>query len=194
MKKQIPNILTVFRVILVPLYTWVVLTDYAWGARVALAIFILASVTDFFDGFLARRLNIVSVFGKFFDPLADKILVAAALVTFVEKGWISAWYVVLILFREFAVSGLRLLAASDNGKVMAAELPGKLKTASTMLSIVVILAFRAHLAYGGGSMTAELHAFDVTANVLMIICTGLTMWSGADYAVTFLRGRRDGVE
>ena len=186
-KKNIPNILTIFRIVLVPLFTFAVLRGGpAWTAA-ALAAFIIASVTDFFDGFLARRWKLVSDFGKFFDPLADKILVTAALVTFVERGFISAWYVVIILFREFAVSGIRMLAATGNGTVMAAALPGKLKTASTMVSIIIIMAVDI-LSSGGMAGTT---AVFIINNTLMLVCTALTIWSGADYASAFLKRNKE---
>lgn len=132
---NLPNKLTLLRIILTPVF----LAALYWGADyAALAIFIIASLTDLLDGKIARKYNLVTDFGKFADPLADKILVVAAMLWFVECGRMPAWMVMIVITREFAVSGLRMIA-SDNGRVIAAGWSGKLKTASTMVCIVVML-------------------------------------------------------
>ena len=140
---NLANKLTLMRVILVPFFVAFMLIDaiplnYLW----ALLVFAIASITDMLDGKIARKYNMITSFGKFLDPLADKILVAAALVCFVQLGWCSAWVTALILAREFVVSGVRLVAASSEKKaVIAAGMLGKLKTAMTMAAICVILVY-----------------------------------------------------
>lgn len=127
--------LTLLRVVMIPAFMAVFLLGYNW---VALAIFILASVTDFVDGYVARHYNQVSDFGKFLDPLADKLLVTSAMLIFVQWGRMPSWAVMLVLTREFAISGLRMVAASK-GTVMAAAWSGKIKTASTMVGLCLMM-------------------------------------------------------
>ena len=134
---NLPNKLTLLRVILVPVFMAVLYLDFAGAAWVALAIFIIASLTDLLDGKIARKYNLVTDFGKFADPLADKMLTTAALLWFVENGQMPAWALLIVLIREFAVSGLRMIA-SDKGRVIAAGWSGKVKTASTMVCIVIM--------------------------------------------------------
>ncbi len=129
--------LTLLRVIMIPAFMAVFLLGYNW---VALAIFILASVTDFVDGYVARHYNQVSDFGKFLDPLADKLLVTSAMLIFVQWGRMPSWAVMLVLTREFAISGLRMVAASK-GTVMAAAWSGKIKTACTMVGLCLMMVF-----------------------------------------------------
>lgn len=129
--------LTILRILMIPAFMAVFLLGNHW---VALTIFILASVTDFIDGYIARHYHQVSDFGKFLDPLADKLLVFSAMLIFVQWGRMPAWTVMLILTREFAVTGLRLVAAG-NGTVMAAGWSGKIKTASTMVGLCAMMAF-----------------------------------------------------
>ena len=132
------NKLTIARVFLIPVF----LVVYYWGfpgnRYVALAIYIIACLTDLLDGYIARHYNQVSDFGKFMDPLADKCLVMAALSVFVAEGTLAAWILVAVLVREFAVSGMRLIAV-EKGRVIAAGWSGKVKTASTMVCICLIL-------------------------------------------------------
>lgn len=134
---NLPNKLTLLRVILVPAFMAILYLDFAGASWVALAIFIIASLTDLLDGKIARKYNLVTDFGKFADPLADKMLTTAALLWFVEVGQMPAWALLIVLIREFAVSGLRMIA-SDKGRVIAAGWSGKVKTASTMVCIVVM--------------------------------------------------------
>ena len=129
--------LTLLRVIMIPAFMAVFLLGYNW---VALGIFILASVTDFVDGYVARHYNQVSDFGKFLDPLADKLLVTSAMLIFVQWGRMPSWAVMLVLTREFAISGLRMVAASK-GTVMAAAWSGKIKTACTMVGLCLMMVF-----------------------------------------------------
>lgn len=137
---NLPNKLTIIRVILIPVFVFIYMTDFlgASGKYVALAVFLIAGFTDFLDGYLARRDNLVTNFGKFMDPLADKLLVCAAMVCFVEKGLLSAYIVIIIMSREFIISGFRLVA-SDNGVVIAASYWGKFKTVSQMIMCTLLL-------------------------------------------------------
>lgn len=138
---NLPNKITLFRVVLVPVFVILMI----WGDNiipynniVSCVVFCVACISDFFDGYLARKWNLVSNFGKFMDPLADKLLVGAALIIFVELGYMPAWSVVIIISREFIVSGVRLIAA-DNGKVIAANMLGKLKTNAQMFMAIFMI-------------------------------------------------------
>ena len=137
---NLPNKLTCLRVILIPFFIVFMLTGLggAAGKYIALAIFLAASFTDFLDGYLARRDHLVTNFGKFMDPLADKLLVCSALICFVEQGKLAAWIVIIIIAREFAISAFRLIA-SDNGIVIAASYWGKFKTVSQMIMTVLLI-------------------------------------------------------
>lgn len=135
---NLANKLTMFRVLLIPVYLIVLYADFPNCKYVALAIFVVASLTDFLDGYIARSRNLVTDFGKFMDPLADKILVMTAMILFVAWGQMPAWVFAVVLARELAVSGLRMIAATD-GKVIAAAWSGKVKTASTMVCIILML-------------------------------------------------------
>ena len=132
------NKLTLLRVILIPVYLIIWHLDFAYNNIVALIIFIVASVTDFIDGYVARHYDQVTDFGKFMDPLADKCLVTAAMLWFVEIGQMPGWALLVVIIREFGVSGLRMVAA-DKGRVIAAGWSGKVKTVSTMVCIVLML-------------------------------------------------------
>ena len=134
---NLPNKLTVLRILLIPVFMVVLYWGFSGSAYVALAIFIIASLTDMLDGKIARKYHLVTDFGKFADPLADKMLVTAAMLWFVEIGQMPAWALLIVIIREFAVSGLRMIA-SDKGRVIAAGWSGKVKTASTMVCIVVM--------------------------------------------------------
>lgn len=130
-----PNKLTIVRVVLVPLF---LICFLYWNRYVALAIFIIASLTDYLDGHLARKNNQITNFGKFMDPLADKLLVTTALICFVQTGQLPAWITIIVVGRDLAVDGLRMMAASQN-IVMAAGWSGKIKTAVTMVSICLMI-------------------------------------------------------
>ncbi len=165
---NLPNKLTVLRVLMIPFFVVFALghvTEY--DNYIAAAIFIVASLTDLLDGKIARKYNLVTNFGKFMDPLADKLLVCAALVCMVEIGQIPAWMVIVIISREFIISGFRLIA-SDNGVVIAASMWGKWKTTVQMVMIVVLL-----LDLGG--------VFDPLGQLLIWAALILTVVSLADY-------------
>ena len=131
------NKLTILRVIMIPVFLMVLYLNVPGANYWALAVFVAASLTDFLDGYIARHHHQITDFGKFMDPLADKMLVAAALVWFVEIGQMPGWALLVVIVREFAVSGLRMVAA-DKGRVIAAGWSGKVKTASTMVCIVLM--------------------------------------------------------
>ena len=137
MKMNTANKLTLLRVFLIPVFLVVYYWGFAGSRYVALGIYIVACLTDLLDGYVARHYNQVSDFGKFADPLADKMLVTAAMLWFVETGRMPAWALLIVICREFAVSGLRMIAA-DKGRVIAAGWSGKVKTASTMVCIVLM--------------------------------------------------------
>lgn len=136
-----PNKLTILRVILIPFFVLFLLSDLggSYGKWIALTLFVVASLTDWLDGYLARRDNLVTNFGKFMDPLADKLLVCSAMICFVELGSLPGWIVIIIIAREFIISGFRLVAA-DNGIVIAANYWGKFKTVSQMIMIILLIA------------------------------------------------------
>ena len=180
-----PNKLTLIRVLMVPIFLFVLLLemvfpDWATGTRaIAGLIFIAASVTDMIDWRMARKYNLVTNFGKFLDPVADKVLVFAALIAFIELGLASSVAVVIMMAREFLVSSMRMVAASK-GKVIAAGKSGKVKTAVTMVSIVVILLL---LALSGFGVPAFPLPLTLISNILIWICAALTIYSGAEYLI-----------
>ena len=132
------NKLTMLRVLLIPVFLVVLYLQFPFHMYYALAVFVLASVTDFVDGYIARHYDQTTDFGKFMDPLADKMLVMAAMLWFVEMGRIPAWALLIVVVREFSVTGLRLIAV-ERGRVIAAAWSGKVKTASTMVCICLML-------------------------------------------------------
>ena len=166
---NLPNKLTIFRVILIPFFVVFMLAPICPGYAnyIAVAIFIVASLTDLLDGKIARKYNLVTDFGKFMDPLADKLLVCAAMICLIETGQLAAWIVIVIISREFIISGFRLVAA-DNGIVIAASYWGKFKTVSQMAMIIVLIAD-----FGG--------VFDVIGTVLIWVSLVLTVVSLIDY-------------
>lgn len=135
---NLPNKLTCIRMALIPVFVLLFNAPFAAGRYLALVVFILASLTDMADGRIARKYNLVTDFGKFMDPLADKLLVCSALICLVGSGEIAAWIVIIIIAREFIISGFRLVAA-DNGLVIAASWWGKIKTVVQMVMIIVML-------------------------------------------------------
>ena len=178
---NLPNKLTVMRVVMVPFFVAFMLIgaipyNYLW----ALLVFAAASITDMLDGKIARKYNLITNFGKFLDPLADKILVASALICFVQLGWCSAWVTALILAREFVVSGVRLGAASSDKKVViAAGMLGKMKTAMTMVAICVIIFMWILVQFG--AITPEGFPIQIISDILMYIAAALTVASGVQY-------------
>lgn len=178
---NLPNKLTVMRVVMVPFFVAFMLIgaipyNYLW----ALLVFAAASITDMLDGKIAQKYNLITNFGKFLDPLADKILVASALICFVQLGWCSAWVTALILAREFVVSGVRLVAASSDKKVViAAGMLGKMKTAMTMVAICVIIFMWILVQFG--AITPEGFPIQLISDILMYIAAALTVASGVQY-------------
>ncbi|SFP92197.1 CDP-diacylglycerol--glycerol-3-phosphate 3-phosphatidyltransferase [Butyrivibrio proteoclasticus] len=169
---NLPNKLTVARVILIPFFVFFLLFDpsndaFKWTA---LAIFIIASLTDMLDGKIARKYNLITDFGKFMDPLADKLLVCSAMIGLIELGRIPSWIVIIIIAREFVISGFRLIAA-DNGRVIAASYWGKFKTTFQMIMVILMIADIDH------------PVMHVLTNVIMWVALALTIISLVDYLV-----------
>lgn len=160
------NKLTMLRVALIPVYLIVLYWGFAGATYAALAIFVIASLTDFVDGYIARHYNQTTDFGKFMDPLADKVLVLSSMLWFCQAGRLPAWAVAIVVAREFAVSGLRLVAV-DNGRVIAAGWSGKVKTFSTMVCLCLM-----HLPIPGWLDW-----------VCVIVIAGTTLYSGVEYFV-----------
>ena len=170
---NLPNKLTVMRVILIPFFVAALLYDNGSSQTmrvVANVIFIVASLTDLFDGKIARKYNLVTNFGKFMDPLADKLLVISALICMIEVDLVSSWMVIIIVARELTVSILRAIAAAD-GKVIAASGGGKLKTISQMIAIPLLLLG----AQFGSNILLSI------GNITILIATLLTLYSGWEY-------------
>ena len=161
---NLPNKLTLLRIVLILPFLLVLYLDAPFASYIALAIFIVASLTDMLDGQIARKRNLVTDFGKFADPLADKMLVTAAMLWFVDIGQMPGWALLIVIVREFAVSGLRMVA-SDKGRVIAAGWSGKVKTASTRVCIVL--------------MFLPIPAVLNTVCVVVIVVT--TIYSGVEY-------------
>lgn len=138
-KENIPNLLTVMRIVMIPLFLIFSSVNGLVWHRVAAVIFALASLTDYLDGYLARKWQVVTNFGKFADPLADKMLVMSAFIMLVGADLAPAWVSALIVCRELAVTGLRLLLVETGGEVLAAAMPGKIKTVTQMLSVIFLL-------------------------------------------------------
>lgn len=174
---NLPNQLTCMRVILVFVFMaviWIPIFSLPVTLTLALAIFVIASLTDFFDGHIARKYNLVTNFGKFMDPLADKMLVTVAMIAIIDLGEVlpagvlPAWIVVIILLREFAISGIRLVAANQN-RVIAANKLGKLKTVTQMFMIIFFL------------MPVPFPSLTILAQILAYLALFLTIASGATY-------------
>ena len=168
MQMNLPNKLTLFRILLIPVFLLVLfLIPAPAGRYLATAVFAIASFTDFLDGKIARSWNLVTNFGKFMDPLADKMLVCSAMICFIPLGKLTAWYVIIIIAREFIISGFRLVA-SDNNVVIAASYWGKFKTVSQMFMIILLIAD-----LGG--------VFNTIAAILVWVSLALTVISLVDY-------------
>ena len=164
---NLPNKLTVLRVIMVPFFVFFMLTDVGGAANkwIALAIFVIASLTDMLDGKIARKYNLVTNFGKFMDPLADKLLVTACMMIFVGWGRMPSWLVFIVIAREFAISGLRMVAA-NNGTVIAAGWSGKIKTSCTMVGLIAMMVL------------PNLPTLDLVVNIVILVTT---VYSGVEY-------------
>lgn len=172
---NLANKLTLLRVVLVPVFMALLLTEGFAFQMGALAVFIIASLTDMLDGQIARRCNQITTFGKFADPLADKMLTTAAFVVFMQQGIINSWAIMIILFREFAVSGVRL-AAAGGGKVIAASFFGKLKTVSQMIAVIAVIIIM--------NLTFIPHSTAVIISASLIwVSVVFTILSGADYLI-----------
>ena len=179
---NIANKLTLLRMLMIPVFIFLLLNYSAdqvvWlGTAIpvnqvwAAVVFALASFTDFLDGYLARKYQLVTSFGAFFDPMADKLLVMAALILLVQVASVPGWVVFIILARELMVTGLRVLIAQSNGKVMAAAMPGKIKTTTQMLAILCFLLQDLGRSVWGFSL----------ANLLLYVCLFFTIYSGLEY-------------
>lgn len=156
------NKITIFRVLLIPVFLFLAYTDrMPW----AFAVFVIASLSDMVDGYIARHYNQITDFGKFMDPLADKVLVMAAMCFFVEKGCMPGWALAIVLLREFAVSGMRLVAV-EQGRVIAAAWSGKVKTAVTMVGLCAMLLF------------SSVPAVNIIVTILIV---ATTVYSGVEY-------------
>lgn len=169
MSMNLPNKLTIFRVILIPVFIIALMSGIIpepVNRYVGVVIFCVASFTDYLDGHIARKYNLVTNFGKFMDPLADKLLVSSALICMIELGFLPALIVIIIISREFIITGFRLIAA-EGGLVIAASWWGKIKTVTQMLMIILVL-----LGVGG-----------IIGNILIILATVFTVISGVDYIV-----------
>lgn len=166
---NLPNKLTVLRVLMIPFFVAALLYEHGENQTmryVAAALFIVASLTDLLDGKIARKYNLVTNFGKFMDPLADKLLVCSALICLIELGQLPAWMVIIIISREFIISGFRLVA-SDNGVVIAASYWGKFKTTFQMIAVILLIV--------------RIPALDILANICVLIALVLTVVSLVDY-------------
>lgn len=135
---NLANKLTMLRIILIPIFMTFLLVDIPYNRLIAALIFLIAALTDTLDGYIARSKNLITVFGKFMDPLADKLLITAALVSLIELGDIASWVAMIIIAREFAITGFRVLAAAD-GVVIAASWWGKIKTITQIVAIIAVL-------------------------------------------------------
>ncbi|MGN0472463.1 MAG: CDP-diacylglycerol--glycerol-3-phosphate 3-phosphatidyltransferase [Lachnospiraceae bacterium] len=175
---NLPNKLTMFRVILILPFCFFLMTDFCGEASkwIALGIFIVASLTDLLDGKIARKYNLVTTFGKFMDPLADKLLVSAAMIALIELKRIPAWVVIVIISREFIISGFRLIAAQKN-VVIAAGYIGKFKTTFQMIMICL--------------MIADIEEIRVVTLVVMYVALALTIISLMDYLIRNRKVMRD---
>lgn len=164
-KENIPNLLTLIRIIMIPIFLLLTsLSNSIAGHVVAAIIFAIASFTDYLDGYLARKWHVVTNFGKFADPLADKMLVMSAFIMLVGLNLVPAWVSAVIICRELAVTGLRLLLVETGGQVLAAAMPGKIKTASQMIAIILLLCH-----------------FNFLGSIILYIALFFTLYSGYDY-------------
>lgn len=189
MKLNLANKLTVFRILLVPIMViipYLGLKGNYFGIPITMlimeAIFIIASITDKLDGYIARSRNEITTFGKFLDPLADKILVLAAMILLVEAKKIPAWIPVIILTREFIVSGYRLIAAEKGGEVIAASIFGKIKTVTQMIALILIFLDNNYFfEFANGSLSGYALILNILSSVLLVISVIATVFSGYDY-------------
>lgn len=187
---NLPNKLTLLRIVLVPFFVAALLAQFPHHMLVALVIFSLASITDCLDGKIARKRGLITNFGKFADPLADKILVVSAFICFVQLGFASAWLAIIVIFREFAVTSIRL-CASAGGKVIAANIWGKLKTVSQMTAIIAVMLMQyvfdlftmGIFSISAESLSTLTLVFTVISSILLWVSAILTLISGIIYIV-----------
>ena len=172
---NLPNKLSMLRICMVPIFVIFALIDAQWAQIVALLLFCLASLTDMLDGQIARRHNLVTNFGKFIDPIADKLLVMSALVVLVGQNRMPSWVCILMLAREFAISGFRLVAA-NSGRVIAAGWLGKVKTVTQMAAVILLLLLTP---VSGAPLLGTIGV--TIANIVMYVSAFMTVWSGIDY-------------
>lgn len=186
---NLPNKITIARILLVPIMMLMpyigITAKTSFGLPIVniiiLIIFLVASFTDYLDGHIARRRNIVTNFGKFLDPIADKLLVLAALVMLVEAGIIPGWIPIIIAAREFMVSAIRMLVATE-GKVIAASKLGKIKTVTQMVAIsLAFLDTNYFMSFVCGALTGFALILNILMSVAMILAVIATIWSGVDY-------------
>lgn len=188
---NLPNKLTIFRIILVPIMViipFLGLNTIYTNSLIPLtwiiveAIFIIASITDKLDGYIARSRNQITTFGKFLDPIADKILVLAAMIMLVQDQRLPAWIPIIVLFREFIVSGYRLVAVGENGNVIAASIWGKLKTVTQMFALIfALIDMNPYAKCLSGELNGFALAINIIATVLMTVSVIATIFSGWDY-------------
>lgn len=186
---NLPNKLTILRIVLVPIMVIIPFLNIKgelWGIPITYLIidliFIIAAITDKLDGYIARSKNQITTFGKFLDPIADKIVVIAAMTMLVEFGHLPAWIPIIVIFREFVVSGYRLIAVQKDGNVIAANVWGKMKTVSQM--IAVILAFIDQNPYGAifnGNLTGYNFIINLLVTLIMSVSVVATIFSGWEY-------------
>lgn len=188
---NLPNKITVARMLLIPIMIIVpylglnniLFGSVTIGSFITLIIFLIASFTDFLDGYLARKNNLVTTFGKFLDPIADKLLVLSALIMLVEQGIIPGWIPIIIAAREFIVSGIRMLAAGD-GKVIAASWYGKVKTVSQMVAIsLAFLSTNTFMQFTSVEMSTGALILNILMSLAMIVAVLMTILSGVDYFI-----------
>ena len=195
---NLPNKITVARILLVPIFMIVLYLPFDWANVVGVVIFIIASITDSLDGHIARSRNLVTNFGKFLDPIADKLLVAAALIALVGMNKIPSWFVTIVIAREFIVTGIRLLANGE-GRVIAASVWGKLKTITQMIAIpLVLLDTTAPLTSDKADVfminklqnlfftfgeNPVINTVGILATIMIMVSVVITVFSGVDYLV-----------
>ena len=180
---NLANKLTMIRIFLVQVFlVFIAVRDIPYGSIVATAVFIIASITDQLDGHIARSRNQITTFGKFLDPIADKFLVITAMILLVQYNGLPAWIPVIVIAREFLVSGYRLIAVEKSGKVVAASIWGKLKTATQMVAIALLfIDANPFGAIFSGNLAGATFAFNLVTTVLMSISIIATIFSGIDY-------------
>jgi CDP-diacylglycerol--glycerol-3-phosphate 3-phosphatidyltransferase len=183
---NIPNILTLMRIAAIPLMVYLLLTGERESSFWAAALFSAASFTDWLDGFLARRMGIVTVFGKFLDPIADKLVVMAALIMIIPLGRVPAWMVLVILGREIIITGLRGIASSEGIVIEASEL-GKFKTIFQIVAIIALLLHYDYHWFFSATHPALLANMHNVGMFYLWIAFFITVWSGADYLFRFIK-------